>query len=89
MNIKNLFSEISGLRYIVENLDIKSKLGQRVLLSTKFMVNAKDVDYQLNQIDETINIYKQGDKKSVFDKAEIKLAQIRDIAGTIKNIQNA
>ena len=87
MNIKNLFSEISGLRYIVENLDIKSKLGQRVLLSTKFMVNAKDVDYQLNQIDETINIYKQGDKKSVFDKAEIKLAQIRDIAGTIKNIQ--
>ena len=87
MQLKTALAEISGLRYMVDKLDIKSGLGHRVLLASPFLVNPKDVLDQLNQVESTVAIIKSEKSKALIEKVEIKLSQIRDIAGTIKNIQ--
>ena len=87
MQLKSALTEISGLRYMVDKLDIKSGLGHRVLLASPFLVSQKDVLYQLQQVAQAVDAFNRSEHKETFDKVAIKLSQVRDIAGTIKNIQ--
>lgn len=87
MQLKSALTEIAGLRYMVDKLDIKSGLGHRVLLASPFLVSQKDVLYQLQQVEQAVNAYNKSEHKVTIDKVTIKLSQVRDIAGTIKKIQ--
>ncbi|MDY0280086.1 MAG: DNA mismatch repair protein MutS [Salinivirgaceae bacterium] len=88
MQLKTALTEISGLRYMIDRLDLKSSLAHRMLLASPFLISTKDVSYQLQQINRTVNEFKIEDNKSTFEKVSIKISDIRDIFGTIKNIQN-
>lgn len=88
MQLKKALTEISGFRYMVDKLDLKSGLAHRMLLASPFLINQADVQYQLQQIYQTVNVLKLKQNRAVLEKVTIKISQIRDIAGTIKNIQN-
>ncbi|MCB8964905.1 MAG: DNA mismatch repair protein MutS [Bacteroidales bacterium] len=87
MQLKSALTEISGLRYMVDKLDIKSGLGLRVLLASPFMVSQKDVLYHLQQVEQTVAAYRNEEQSKILDRVSVKLSHIRDIAGTIRNIQ--
>lgn len=88
MQLKNAFKEISGFRYIIDTLEIKSQLGQRILLSTQFITNPDKLDEIFQQTTTMIKEYQNPLNKPIFEKVETKLEQIRDLAGTIKNLEN-
>ncbi|MDD2548494.1 MAG: DNA mismatch repair protein MutS [Bacteroidales bacterium] len=88
MQLKKALTEISGLRYMVDRLDLKSGLGHRMLLASPFLVNPEDVQYHLQQVNQTVNALKVEQSRAILDKVTIKISHVRDIIGTIKNIQN-
>lgn len=70
-----------------DKLDLKSGLGHRILLSSPLLVNQKDVTHQLQHVNQTVNVLNVEKNRAILEKVTIKISQIRDIAGTIKNIQ--
>ena len=88
MQLKTALTEISGLRYMVDKLDLKSGLAHRILMASPFLTNQKDVVFQLQQVNQTVKILNVESNRAIFDKVNIKISQVRDILGTIKNIKN-
>ncbi|MDY0200239.1 MAG: DNA mismatch repair protein MutS [Tenuifilaceae bacterium] len=88
MQLKTALTEISGLRYMVDRLDLKSGLAHRMLLASPFLISPEDVLYQLQQVNQTVNTLNLEQNRTILDKVSIKISQVRDIAGTIKNILN-
>ena len=87
MQLKSAVTKISGLRHVVERLDLKSGLARRMLLSSPFLTKMEEIEYHLNLINQTKQAVEQGKNKSTFDRIAIKLDQLRDIAGTLKNLK--
>ena len=88
MQLKTALAEILGLRYMVDKLDLKSGLGHRMLLASPFLVKPEDVLHQLQQVNQTVTALKEEQSKAILEKVTIKLSHVRDIIGTIRNIQN-
>ena len=87
MQLKNALTQIPGLRYMVDRLNLKSGPGVRVLMATPFMVKTDEVKEQLQQLELTVNALLDKASKPVLAKVATKLSLVRDIAGTVKNIQ--
>jgi len=87
MQLKAALAEISGLRYMVDKLDIKSGLAHRVLMASPFITNQEKLSYVFQQIGLTIDAIQDDEGKKILNKVSIKFSQLRDIAGTIKHIQ--
>lgn len=86
MQLKSATTTISGLRHMVERLDLKSGLARRMLLSSPFLTHSKEIQSHLDLINLTKQAAEKGENKGLFDRLAIKLDQIRDIGGTIKNL---
>ncbi|MEI7595775.1 MAG: DNA mismatch repair protein MutS [Bacteroidota bacterium] len=84
LQIKNIIDLVKGFRFIIESLDLKSSLGRRHLLSLPFITDPKILVSEFNTIADFINA-----DSDIIDTISIKLSQIRDIQGTIKNLNNA
>lgn len=87
MQLKNALTQIPGLRYMVDRLNLKSGPGVRVLMATPFMVKTKEVKEQLQQLELTVDVLLDKASKPVLAKVATKLSLVRDIAGTVKIIQ--
>ena len=87
MQLRELLSEISGLRYMIDRLDIKSKPGQRMLLAIPFVAEEKELNEVLDRLQMTLDAYKENNNQSLFEKLAIKLSNVKDIAGTIKQLE--
>ncbi|MDD2279815.1 MAG: hypothetical protein PHS05_12225, partial [Bacteroidales bacterium] len=88
MQLKTALAEISGLRYMIDKLDLKSGLAHRILMTSPFLIKQVDVLNQLNHINLTVDALSLKKNRVILEKVAIKLSQVRDIAGSIKNIQN-
>lgn len=87
MQLKTALSEISGLRYMVDRLGIQSSLARHILLSTPFITGRSELQVLLDQVAEGVSALQNEEKKAVLQKAAIRLSQVKDIRGTVKNIQ--
>lgn len=71
------------MKYIIDNLNIRSGIGRRKLSELVFTSNVKQLEWQYDIVEAIINLL----DNSEIDKVRIKLSQIRDIHTTIKNIR--
>lgn len=85
MQLKSLVEEVDGLRYIVDNLDIKSSVGRRMLLSSEFMTEVRAVEDSLNELGFVVNIARTA--RGIYEQIAEKLIKLRDIKGTISNLK--
>ena len=85
--IKDIQSSVSGFRYVMEQLDLRSGLGRRCLLSQEFLTDIDSIDKELNAVAEMlVNI---NNNEVVIDKIQTKLEQARDIRGTLSYLKAA
>ena len=84
MLLKNIIDEVSGFRFMIDNLDIKSGIGRRMLLATKFITDEKVIEQQVNDIEYLLQKF---DKKIAFEQLLNLLSEIRDIRGSIRNLE--
>ncbi|SDC04424.1 lysine 5,6-aminomutase reactivase ATPase KamC [Williamwhitmania taraxaci] len=86
MLLKTAIGEVSGLRYMVDKLEIQSSLAKRVLLSTEFITQTNALETELNHVQQMLTALDNPIQVNAIDKITIKLMQIRDIHGSIKNL---
>ncbi len=86
MLLKTAISEVSGLRYMVDKLDIQSSLAKRVLLSTEFMGSSQAIETELSLVERMVSALNNPGQEAAIDKVSVKLMQVRDIQGSIKNL---
>ncbi len=74
----------SGLQFLAEDLDLRSPMGRRYLLDSKMMCCEKEITAELTLVDKTVNTL--GLDSELIDKIQNKLAQLRDIRGSVNNL---
>ena len=86
MQLKKALTQLNGLQFMIENLDLKSAMGKRFLVETPWFVSKKVIETELNLIEKTLENLET--KSAFISKIQTRLSQLRDISGSIKNIGN-
>ena len=87
MKLRTAISQIKGLQHLMESMQLQSSLGKRYLLDTYMMYQAKEINQELDLVNRVFSIC--GSKKAgLISKVQTKLMQVRDIKGSLKNIQS-
>ena len=81
MQFRKAISEVKGLQFLTEELELKSPMGKKFLLDTKMLCNETELNAEYDLIDRII----QSGDKIIFD-IQSKLSHLRDINGTVKNL---
>ncbi len=82
----SVIKKVNALRYMFDQLDIKSSLGRRVLLAQHFITGKKDLFFAFESIDGILRVLETEKGKNILEKIQIKLEHINDIQGTINNL---
>ena len=86
MKLRSIISQVKGFQYLVESMLLQSSVGKRYLLDTPMMHQAGEVNIELDKVNRVYTL--MGSKKlDLITKIQIKLMQIRDIKGSIKNLK--
>lgn len=88
MQLKSVIEEVGGLRFMVDHLDIQSGVGRRLLLTTEFMTSKSDIQREISNIQQVFALLSNDTNLATAEKIRTKLAQLRDIKGTIKNLEH-
>uniref|UniRef100_UPI0038B40560 lysine 5,6-aminomutase reactivase ATPase KamC n=1 Tax=Ancylomarina sp. TaxID=1970196 RepID=UPI0038B40560 len=87
MKLRTAISQVKGLQYLVESMQLQSSLGKRYLLDTFMMYQAKEINQELDLVNRAYSILR-GKKAGLIHKIQTKLMQVRDIKGSVKNIKS-
>lgn len=84
MTFRELIKETPPLRFVLENMQIQSAIGEKSLLSSHFMTNPKEIEAELNRVATVKEWFFKTDKnRLVCDQ----IHEIRDFSGTIKRLK--
>lgn len=84
MTIKQAIEEISGLRFIIDSLNILSSAGRRHLYSLPFLTRTSEIETALAETETTCGIVNAAENEKPLSMLRTKLMQLRDISGTIQ-----
>jgi len=88
-SLRNIVSMNSGMKFMVESLDICSAAGRRMLLSQEMFTGAQQVEQELEKLDYFVEIVKQENQAGPVDAIRHDLRQLHDIQGTLTNLAAA
>lgn len=72
---------------MVDRLDIQSGVGRRMLLASELMTAKEEVERELLNLQHVFDLLDNGAALAASDRIRVKLAQIRDIKGSLKNLE--
>ena len=87
--LKNIVDKISGMRFMIENLEICSSMATHHLLSQHYYTSNNSLSTEFDNIESMLSIINNENKLDTLNDIKIKLSHILDIKGTINNISNA
>jgi dsDNA-specific endonuclease/ATPase MutS2 len=87
MQLKSIIEEVGGLRFMVDRLDIQSGVGRRMLLASELMTAKENVEREQSNLQHVFDLLGNDSAPASVDRIRVKLAQIRDIKGTLKNLE--
>lgn len=86
MQLRKAIEEISGLRYVADNLELASGLAKRVLLETPFMRGVGEIGAALERVAEVLAAMDSETRQDSLDLIAVKLEQVKDLRGTVAKI---
>lgn len=86
MIIREAIQQVKGFRYVVEQLEICSSLGRRVLYEMPWLNTAEEIQTELSRIEDVCGLLQKQDDSGNPEKVACKLMQVRDIRGTVKRV---
>jgi len=87
MKLRTAISQIKGLQHLVESMQLQSSLGKRYLLDMPMLYQANEINKELDLVNRIYSII-GGKKAGLISKIQTKLMQVRDIKGSVKNINS-
>lgn len=88
MLLKEAIRDIAGMRYMVEELNILTSAGRRVLLDQTMMTDGTKIEEALDHLDHLRMYYIDPTQEQLFSLLSTRLMQVRDIANTIRHLTN-
>ena len=80
-SVKNIMNESAGFKYIIDELEIMSSSGKKLLYDKKLMLTHNEIEEEITRLSEVISLLKRN--AGIFENICTKLAQLRDIHQTI------
>ncbi len=87
MLLKQAIGEVSGLKFIIDSLNIRSSAGKRYLMATPLKTSKEELESIYNQNQQLFCIWSNEKNKNTFSLLEMKIAQLRDIHTTLKLLE--
>lgn len=81
-------AEISGLRFIYENLNIKSSIGRKYLLNSEFSTNKDELETNFCCISKAIDFIIKNQNTENYKRLNNNLCEINDISNSVKTLSN-
>lgn len=88
MLLKDAIKEITGLRYMVDELNILTSAGRRTLLAQKMITEEADIEEALDHLGRLSACYADGANEQLFSLLSTRMMQLHDIANTIRHLSN-
>ncbi len=88
-SLRNIVSSNSGMRFMVESLDICSAAGRRMLLSQEMFTDAQQIEDELEKLAFFVEVVKQEKLAMPVESIRHDLQQLHDIQGTLANLAAA
>ena len=85
MLLRKAIEEIPGLRYVTDQIDLLTAAGRRAFYALPFLQDAESISQQLNLLEPYVNLVKENEP--LFQFLTLKLAQVKDIKGTLANLE--
>ncbi|MEG1736749.1 MAG: DNA mismatch repair protein MutS [Odoribacter sp.] len=89
MRIKEAIREVSGFRYMIENLNVRSSLGRRYLYELPWLNRKEEIESEQRKMKEVMLLGGDVEAEERMEKIGRKLALVRDIQGTVMRIGEA
>lgn len=87
--LRNVIDKVSGMRYMVEELELCSSLAKRHILSSEYLYDEVSIVKEIENVSEMFSIIEDEENNSFIEKLKAKLSHILDIRTTLSNISNA
>jgi len=81
-------AEISGLRFIYENLDLKTSIGRKQLLDSGLIIDNKELETTFSCLSKAVEYYIKNSSTVNYRNLTNYLCNINDISTSIKNLKN-
>lgn len=86
--LKDMTEQIPSLSFVTESLQILSGAGRRALRSVAFMSDADEISVELSHLDDMTAVICNESLHEEMERLKLKLMQVRDITGTIRNLES-
>ena len=86
MQFRKAISEIKGLQYLAEMLDLKSPMGKRYLLDTDMFCSETELNIEYGLLGQIVEAVKTDEK--VISDIQNKLSHLREIRGSVDNLKS-
>lgn len=87
--LRSVLDKVYGLRFIIDQLDIKSSLGKRILMAQPFMISKDQLKNEFSEIERCIKLLYNENHIDLFHAIDLKLIHVKDIHNTIKRISTS
>jgi DNA mismatch repair protein MutS2 len=81
---REVVSHMSGVKFLAEDLDLRSPMGRRFLLDSKMMCCENEITAELNLVDQLVQVLELN--SDLISKIQNKLMHLRDIRGSVNNL---
>ena len=88
MLLRNAIEKSNGLSFLVNQLDLLSSIGRKMLLDSELLTNADNIQQALDEVTELYNSYALQNASNRLDDIKRKLQQVRDISRSISKLEN-
>ena len=85
MQFRKAISEINGLQYLTEELDLKSPMGKRFLLDTEMFYSETELNIEYGLLAQLIQSVKTNEK--TISDIQNKLSHLKEIRGSVDNLK--
>lgn len=88
MLLRTIISQLCGLRFLVERLELQSPQGKRFLLDSDMLNDLSKVRAELDLVEKVYCMLDNESEIEHISRLQTKLMQVRDIQGSVKNIKS-
>lgn len=85
--LKNIMQESKGFRFVIDQLELNSAPGRKLLMNELFITEKNAINSKLDDLENIIILYKS-DNNKLFNSISAMLSDFRDIENTIINLKN-
>ena len=89
MTLTTAIEEIKGLRFMTDNLELQSGWAKRMLHASPYLHTAEEINRELEKTEEMTRILRDASLSSAIDRICLKLAQVKDIRGSIARTRDS